>query len=150
MIAEVGTRAPGFELRDQNYQTRTLSDLAGSKAMVVFIPWAFTRTCQSELCTLRDNFSSLEARGVKVAVITCDSVASNRRWAKDQDFTFPILSDHWPHGATAQSYGCFNPALGVAMRSTYVLNADGVITEIIATDQIDQARDFAEYERALG
>jgi peroxiredoxin len=149
MVAEVGVRAPDFELRDQNYQTRTLADLSGSKAMVVFIPWAFTRTCQSELCTLRDNLSSLETRGAKVVVITCDSVASNRRWAKDQDFTFPILSDHWPHGTTAQSYGCFNPALGVAMRSTYVLDPEGVITEIIATDQIDQARDFAEYERAL-
>lgn len=149
MVAEVGVRAPDFELRDQNYQTRTLADLAGAKAMVVFIPWAFTRTCQSELCTLRDNLSSLEARGAKLAVITCDSVASNRRWAKDQDFTFPILSDHWPHGATAQAYGCFNPVLGVAMRSTYVLNPDGVITEIIATDQIDQARDYADYERAL-
>jgi peroxiredoxin len=149
MVAEVGVRAPDFELRDQNYQTRTLADLSGSKAMVVFIPWAFTRTCQSELCTLRDNLSSLEARSAKVVVITCDSVASNRRWAKDQDFTFPILSDHWPHGTTAQSYGCFNPALGVAMRSTYVLDPEGVIAEIIATDQIDQARDFAEYERAL-
>jgi peroxiredoxin len=149
MVAEVGVRAPDFELRDQNYQTRTLADLSGSKAMVVFIPWAFTRTCQSELCTLRDNLSSLEARGAKVVVITCDSVASNRRWAKDQGFTFPILSDHWPHGTTAQSYGCFNPALGVAMRSTYVLDPEGVIAEIIATDQIDQARDFAEYERAL-
>jgi len=149
MVAEVGVRAPDFELRDQNYQTRSLSDLAGSKAMVVFIPWAFTRTCQSELCTLRDNRSSLEARGAKVVVITCDSVASNRRWAKDQGFTFPILSDHWPHGITAQAYGCFNPALGVAMRSTYVLDPDAVITEIIATDQIDQARDFGEYERAL-
>ena len=52
MVAEIGVRAPDFELRDQNYQTRTLADLAGSKAMVVFIPWAFTRTCQSELCTL--------------------------------------------------------------------------------------------------
>jgi peroxiredoxin (alkyl hydroperoxide reductase subunit C) len=149
MVAEVGSRAPEFELRDQNWETRTLSDLAGSKAMVVFIPWAFTRTCQAELCTLRDNFSSLEARGVKVAVITCDSVASNRRWANDQGFTFPILSDHWPHGATAQAYGCFNPVLGVAMRSTYVLDPEGVVTEVIATDQIDQVRDFNEYERAL-
>jgi peroxiredoxin len=149
MVAEVGSRAPEFELRDQNWETRTLSDLAGSKAMLIFIPWAFTRTCQAELCTLRDNFSSLEARGVKVAVITCDSVASNRRWAKDQGFTFPILSDHWPHGATAQAYGCFNPVLGVAMRSTYVLDPEGVVTEVIATDQIDQVRDFNEYERAL-
>lgn len=149
MTAMVGARAPDFELRDQNWESKTLADLAGSKAMVVFIPWAFTRTCQAELCTLRDNFSSLEARGVKVAVITCDSVASNRRWAKDQGFTFPILSDHWPHGATAQAYGCFNPVLGIAMRSTYVLDPEGVVIEVIATDQIDQVRDFDEYERAL-
>jgi peroxiredoxin len=82
-------------------------------------------------------------------VITCDSVASNRRWAEDQGFTFPILSDHWPHGETARAYGCFNETLGVAMRSTYVLDLEGIVTEIVATDRLDQPRDWAEYERAL-
>lgn len=149
MSVEIGQRAPDFSLRDQNRQVRTLIDLAGANAMVIFIPWAFTRTCQAELCTLRDNLAGLEVRGARVLVITCDSVASNRRWAEDQGFTFPILSDHWPHGDTARAYGCFNETLGVAMRSTYVLDPEGMVTEIVATDRLDQPRDWAEYERAL-
>jgi peroxiredoxin len=149
MSAEIGQRAPDFSLRDQNRQIRTLTDLAGASAMVIFIPWAFTRTCQAELCMLRDNLAGLEARGARVLVITCDSVAANRRWAEEQGFTFPILSDHWPHGETARAYGCFNETLGVAMRSTYVLDLEGIVTEIVATDRLDQPRDWADYERAL-
>ena len=40
---------------------------------------------------------------------------------------FPVLSDFWPHGATAQAYGCFNEQVGVAMRASYILDADGIV-----------------------
>jgi peroxiredoxin len=144
-----GDPAPDFALRDQNREVRTLADLAGQRALVVFIPWAFTRTCESELCTIRDNLDRLQSTGARVVVITCDSMASNRKWAQDQGFTFPILSDHWPHGETARAYGCFHEGLGVAMRSTFVLDEEGTVIEVIATDRLDQPRDLAEYERAL-
>jgi len=148
MVA-VGEPAPDFLLRDQARADRSLADLAGSQAMMSFMPFAFTNTCLGEMCTLRDNFQHLEASGTKFFVITTDTRHSNRRWAEDQRFEFPILSEFWPHGAVAQAYGCFNPAIGVAMRSTYILDGAGVVTEIIATDRLDVPRDFADYEKAL-
>ena len=149
MVA-VGEAAPAFVLRDQTRAKRTLGELFGSRSMVIFMPFAFTNTCLGEMCTLRDNLHSLESSGTRFFVITTDTLHSNRRWAEDQGFEFPILSDFWPHGAVAQAYGCFNPAIGVAMRSTYVLDRAGVVKEIIATDRLDIPRDFGEYERALG
>ncbi|HKY48714.1 MAG TPA: redoxin domain-containing protein [Acidimicrobiia bacterium] len=149
MVA-VGEAAPDFVLRDQTRAKRSLAELFGSRSMVIFMPFAFTNTCLGEMCTLRDNLHYLESSGTRFFVITTDTLHSNRRWAEDQGFEFPILSDFWPHGAVAQAYGCFNPAIGVAMRSTYVLDEAGVVREIIATDRLDVPRDFGEYERALG
>ena len=148
MVA-VGEAAPDFVLRDQTRAKRTLADLVGSRSMVIFMPFAFTNTCLGEMCTLRDNLHFLESSGTRFFVITTDTLHSNRRWAEDQGFEFPILSDFWPHGEVAQAYGCFNRALGVAMRSTYVLDEAGVVKEIIATDRLDIPRDFGEYERAI-
>jgi peroxiredoxin len=148
MVA-VGEPAPDFLLRDQTRAKRSLADLAGSQAMLIFMPFAFTNTCLGEMCILRDNFHHLDAGGTKFFVITTDTHHSNRRWAEDHEFEFPILSDFWPHGAVAQAYGCFNPAIGVAMRSTYILDPAGVVTEIVSTDRLDVPRDFDDYEKAL-
>jgi peroxiredoxin len=148
MVA-VGEAAPDFLLRDQGGQKRSLADLAGSNAMVIFMPFAFTKTCLGEMCTLCDNFHHLEAGGSKFVVITCDTRHSNLRWAEDQSFEFPILSDFWPHGKVSMAYGSFNEAMGTSMRATYVLDENGVVTEITATDRLDIPRDFADYERVL-
>lgn len=62
---------------------------------------------------------------------------------------FPILSDFWPHGAVAQAYGCFDEAIGVAMRSTYALDEDGIVRDIVATPVLKEARSMASYRESL-
>jgi peroxiredoxin (alkyl hydroperoxide reductase subunit C) len=147
---EVGMKAPDFSLRDQHKEKRSLADLAGAEAMIVFMPFAFTRTCEGEMCTIRDNLDYLQSKGARVFVITCDTLNSNRVWAEQQGFTFPILSDFWPHGQVASSYGCFNETFGYAERSTFFLDANGVITDIVSSGELPVPRDFTQYEKALG
>lgn len=118
--------------------------------MLVFMPFAFTRTCGSEMCSLRDNLDFLQSKGAKVVVITCDTHNSNRVWAEQQGFTFPILSDFWPHGNVAAAYDSFNEQYGYATRTTYLVDARGVITEVIASEDLRTPRDPAAYEAALG
>ena len=84
-----------------------------------------------------------------VVVITCDTVPANAKWAADNGVEFPILSDFWPHGSVAQAYGCFNEALGVAMRSTYVLDADGIVRDIVSTPVLQEARSINSYKESL-
>ena len=61
MPLAVGTVAPDFTLKDQNNQEVTLSDYRGKKnVLVVFYPLAFTGTCQSELCKVRDTLPTFE------------------------------------------------------------------------------------------
>lgn len=149
MAAEIGAPAPAFTLRDQQKNEVSLADFAGKKTLVVFIPFPFTGTCEGELCEIRDNLSELQSADAEVVVITCDTLHANRMWSELQGFDFKILSDFWPHGEVTKAYGCFNEATGSANRSTYVLDEDGVVTEIIATDSLGVAREFPAYTKAL-
>jgi alkyl hydroperoxide reductase subunit AhpC len=49
----------------------------------------------------------------------------------------------------SRAYDTFDETFGYAKRTTYVLNADGVIRDVIATDQLREARPFAAYLPAL-
>jgi peroxiredoxin (alkyl hydroperoxide reductase subunit C) len=149
MAAVIGQPAPDFELVDQAKNRVSLADLKGSKALVMFIPFPFTSICDAEGCALRDGLGQLEALDAKVVVITAHAVATNARWAAENGFTFPILSDFWPHGAVSQAYGTFNDTLGVATRSSYILDADGIVRDVIATDSLGVAREHEAQVAAL-
>jgi peroxiredoxin (alkyl hydroperoxide reductase subunit C) len=150
MTAEVGSPAPAFSLPDQERNTVALSDLAGRKTLVVFIPFPFTGICEGELCAIRDHLSALNALDANVVAITVHAVPTIARWAQENNFGFPVLSDYWPHGETARAYGAFNEQNGAAWRQTFVLDADGVVREIVKTDTLGEAREFDAYTEALG
>jgi peroxiredoxin (alkyl hydroperoxide reductase subunit C) len=150
MPLQVGAEAPDFTLKDQNNQPVRLSQFRGRKAvLLVFYPFTFTGTCQGELCEIRDDPSAFERGGAQVLAISCDSRHSQRIWSEEQGFTFPVLSDFWPHGEVAKAYGVFNDALGCANRATFVLDKDGVVSSTFSSPDLGTPRAKAEYEDAL-
>jgi mycoredoxin-dependent peroxiredoxin len=149
MAAQVGEPAPDFTLLDQTRTPVSLSEFKGKKTLVVFIPFAFSPTCGSELCTIRDNLAALSSVDANVVAISTDSHHANRVWTAQEGFEFKILSDFWPHGGVAQAYGCFNEQVGCAMRATYVLDEDGIVRAIVSTESLGQARQFGSYQEAL-
>jgi len=145
----IGQPAPAFELRNQAKELVSLDDLKGRKTLIVFIPFPFTGICDAEGCAIRDGLSALEAMDANVVVITAHSIPTNAKWAAENSFEFPILSDFWPHGEVIQAYGAFNADLGVAMRSSFVIDADGIVREIIATESLGIAREHQAQVEAL-
>ena len=53
------------------------------------------------------------------------------------------------HGEVARAYGTFNEKMGVALRTTFVLDGDGVVRQIIASDSLGTPREHDEYAAAL-
>ncbi len=149
MTLAVGTLAPDFTLLNQRREKVSLDDLKGGRSVVVFIPFAFTGTCEGELCQIRDEASVFNEVQARVVVITCNTLHTNAHWAQQQGFTFDLLSDFWPHGEVARSYEAFNDAFGYAERVTFFLDEDGVITDVVASGGIGEARDFGGYRAAL-
>lgn len=144
-----GTMAPDFTLVSQGREKVSLVDLKGKRSMIVFMPFPHTRVCEGETCEIRDNWAVFERLDANIVLITTHAVPTNRDWAEDNDFRFPILSDYWPHGEVARAYETFDETFGYARRTTYILDGVGVIRDVIATDVLGEARSFAAYLPAL-
>lgn len=150
MSIDVGQEAPDFTLKDQEGNDVTLSSFRGDRAVaLVFYPFTFTGVCQGELCELRDDNSAYEQAGMQVLAVSCDSRHSQKVWAEQQGYNFPVLSDFWPHGAVAKAYGVFNDALGCANRATFIIGKDGTVVDTFSTDKLATPRDRASYQAAL-
>lgn len=124
---QVGATAPDFTLRDQHGQRVTLSGFRGrSDALLVFFPWAFSSVCSAELATLRDRQAELPP-SVELLAVSCDPMYTLRAAADAEQLPFRLLSDFWPHGAVCAAYGVFDDELGVAKRSSFVIDRAGLV-----------------------
>jgi len=147
---DVGDTAPDFTLKDQNGNDVSLSQFRGTRNVVlVFYPFTFTGVCQGELCEIRDDPSSFAAADAQVLAVSCDTRHAQAQWAQQQGFDFPVLSDFWPHGATAKAYGVFNEDLGCANRATFVIDKDGKVVATFSSANLATPRARSEYEEAL-
>jgi peroxiredoxin (alkyl hydroperoxide reductase subunit C) len=150
MPVAVGQLAPDFTLQDQHGHEVSLSSYRGRENVVlVFYPFTFTGVCQGELCSLRDDRSDFAAKDAQVIAISCDSRHAQQRWADEQGFDFPVLSDFWPHGAVARAYGVFNEGLGCANRATFVIDKQGTVVDSFESPDLGTPRDKQAYEAAL-
>ena len=128
MSVEVGSKAPEFTLKDYNNQQVALSSFQGSSnVLLVFYPFAFSGTCQGELCQLRDELADYSGADVQVLGLSVDTPYSLKMWAEQQGYQFPLLSDFWPHGGVASTYGVFNEVAGFANRGTFLIDKGGVV-----------------------
>jgi peroxiredoxin len=150
VTAEIGKEAPDFTLKSHTGEEVTLSQFRGKKSVVlVFHPFAFTGICEGELCAIRDDYTAFESAGAQVMAISTDPSPAQKMWADQQGWTFPTLSDFWPHGEVAKAYGAFNDEKGCAMRVTVVIDKDGKIVDKFESGGITEARTSERYEEAM-
>ncbi len=149
MDLDVGDQAPDFELKDQHGAPVRLSGFRGEKNVVlIFYPLAFSGVCSGELCAMRDEFPEASGDDVELLTVSVDSTYSHRAWADAEDFNFALLSDFWPHGAVARSYGVFDENRGIATRGTFIIDKNGVVRWKVV-NPVPQAREIADYQKAL-
>ncbi|MBC6451637.1 MULTISPECIES: peroxiredoxin [Actinokineospora] len=149
MAVAVGSKAPDFTLNDYNKQPVKLSDFQGSKnVLLVFYPFAFSGICTGELCQVRDELSTYTDSDVQVIGVSVDTPFSLKAWAEQEGYTFPLLSDFWPHGAVATEYGVFNEAAGLANRGTFLIDTEGVV-QFAEINAPGEARDQDAWKKAV-
>jgi mycoredoxin-dependent peroxiredoxin len=149
MTVEVGAQAPDFTLPDYNKEQVSLSGFRGTKnVLLVFYPFAFSGVCQGELCQVRDDIDDFQNDQVQVIGVSVDSPFALKAWAEQQGYTFPLLSDFWPHGETAKAYGVFNEKAGMANRGTFLIDTEGTV-RFAEVNQPGEARDQNVWKKAL-
>lgn len=145
----IGTKAPGFELPDQNGTVHTLEEYKGKKVILYFYPKDNTPGCTKQACGYADRYPQFAEKGAVVLGISRDSVASHKKFEGNYSLPFTILSDTELSAIKAydvwkekKNYG--KVSMGV-VRTTYLIDEDGIIVK--ANDKVKAAEDA---EKMLG
>jgi len=146
MALQVGDKAPDFTLFSSELKEVSLNDYKGKKVVVHFFPMAFTGTCTTQLCTMRDSFGYYEGMNAAVIGISVDSPFTLAKYKEDQSYQFPLLSDF--NKEVSQAYGAFYEEFvlklkGVSKRAAFVIDENGIITY---AEVLEVATDLPDFE----
>ncbi len=120
MSVKVGDIAPDFTLTADNGKPYQLSKNIKDKILLVFYPGDGTPVCTAQLCEYRDGISEFKDLGVEVVGISANDTKSHKKFKKDQNLPFPLLTDE--NGEVAEQYGA-KGWFGIK-RAVYVLDKD--------------------------
>ena len=129
-----GTKAPDFNLEDQDGNSISLSDFAGQHILLWFYPKASTPGWTTEGQELRDEFQNFQDKNTIILGMSADSVKSQKNFCEKQNFPFSLISD--PDKSTIRKY----EAIGMKkmygreyegiFRISYLINTDGIIQKV--------------------
>ncbi|MHC4977376.1 MAG: redoxin domain-containing protein [Planctomycetota bacterium] len=129
----VGDAAPDFTLSDQNKEQQTLSSMLASGPVVLsFYPFNFTGTCTTEMECLSADVARFKDQGITVVGVSCDSFASHKVFAEQNNLEITLLSDL--HRNVCKAYGFYWPEMNVCSRGTVMINPDGTVAWVQARE----------------
>jgi len=130
-MLETGTKAPDFELPDQNGDMHKLSDYAGKKVILYFYPKDNTPGCTKQACGFSERYPQFMEKGAVVLGVSKDSVTSHKKFEEKYGLPFTLLSD--PELSCIQAYDVWQEkknygkvSMGV-VRTTYLIDEEGII-----------------------
>lgn len=124
-MVDIGDKAINFTLKNHTGKKVSLSDFEGRKVLLSFHPLAWTNVCAQQMKALDDNYTRFEELNTIPFGLSVDSSACKRAWRKELEISKLIfLSDFWPHGEMAASYGIFIEKEGVSQRANIILDED--------------------------
>ncbi|MBK7290691.1 MAG: redoxin domain-containing protein [Chitinophagaceae bacterium] len=152
MPLEIGQQAPDFTLFDSDKKEITLSELKGQPVLLLFFPLAFTSTCTTELCSVRDNIGWYNNLNAKVFGISVDALHTLAKYKEDQQLNFTLLSDFNKdvsrlYESIYEQFG-YNMK-GVSKRSAFVIDKEGIIQYAEVLENAGEIPDFNKIKIAL-
>jgi peroxiredoxin (alkyl hydroperoxide reductase subunit C) len=142
---KIGDRAPDFTLPSIAGPKVSLGQYAGKHNVVIsFVPAAWTPVCSDQWPGYNIAKGLFEKYDAVLLGITVDNIPTLYAWTNQMcldgaDLWFPVLSDFWPHGATAEAYGVLRSD-GTTERALFVIDKAGIIRYIDVHDINDRPR----------
>ncbi|MCP5526065.1 MAG: redoxin domain-containing protein [Verrucomicrobiales bacterium] len=133
-VVTVGMQVPNFELETYNPASRQFESVsleglqkAGKWTILVFYPADFTFVCPTELADLGEQYDALKTMGAEVLSVSTDTKFSHLAWRDTEkllaNVQYPMAAD--PNGAVSRLFGVYDPATGLDLRGTFVINPEG-------------------------
>lgn len=155
MAIEIGSKAPDFTLKTktaEGLKEIKLSDNFGKKQTVLlFFPMAFTSVCTKEMCTATEDYEAFSNLDAAVYGISSDSPFALDAWSKASHMSITLLGDM--DSKVIKAYDVLASERfgfpGIAMRSAFIVNKDGVITYKWVGNELSDFPDFSEIKEML-
>ena len=148
----VGDNVPDFKLPYATKDTIVFEgmssrDLAGKTYVLAFYPADWSGGCTREVCTFRDALADFDELNVTVLGVSVDSPFSHRKWAREENLNFKLLSDQTHKFGKAM--GVYNEDSGVFSRSTFVIGPDGKLKYADYDYSVKDNQDFEALKATL-
>ena len=115
--------------KNGKFLTVTDADVAGKWAIFFFYPADFTFVCPTELEDLADHYAEFQKLGVEIYSVSTDTHFSHKAWHDSSPaigkIEYTMLGD--PSGLVTNNFDAMRPGVGLADRSTFLVDPDGVI-----------------------
>jgi peroxiredoxin Q/BCP len=90
----IGDPIPDVSAEDQDQKLVNLAQAGGSGyTLIYFYPKAMTPGCTAQACSLRDAYTDLQAKGVKIFGVSLDTVSSQKKFQEKEHLPFVLISD---------------------------------------------------------
>ena len=160
MALAVGTKAPDFTLSTKTADGPKhikLSDNFGkTNTLLLFFPMAFTGTCTTEMCNMTTELPNYSGLNATVYGISGDNPFAQEAWAQKEKISVTLLSDYEHKVAKEYDvmYDSFLPQInlgmsGVAKRSAFIVDRNGVIQYAESNDDAKALPDFDKIKAKL-
>ena len=142
---KVGDQVPSFELRNEKGELVSSSSLLGNKYILFFYPKDDSPSCTKEACSLRDKYRVFEKNDYLIFGISPDNEKKHQKFIDKYEFQYSLLADH--EKTMINSFGLWGPKkfmgreITGVYRTTFVINEEGIITEIITQVKTKQHAD---------
>jgi peroxiredoxin Q/BCP len=137
---EVGDDAPDVVSRDEQGHEVRLTDLYGDGfALIYFYPKADTPGCTAQACSLRDDFTELQERGVRVVGVSANGPESQLRFKEKYRLPFVLLADR--ERAVAKAFGV-PLMLGMTRRQSFLIKDGRIAWRDLNASTRTQAQDI--------
>jgi thioredoxin-dependent peroxiredoxin len=91
---KIGDSIPAVTAQDQDGKSVDLAQEGSTGyTLVYFYPKAMSPGCTAQACSLRDSYSELQSKGVKIFGVSLDTVEAQKKFVEEDHLPFSLLSD---------------------------------------------------------
>ena len=141
-LPATGAQAPDFTLPSTSGRPVSLSSFRGRNVLLAFFPAVFTRVCDAELCSFRDDFSEFATANTSVVPISTDTTGRQQEFNEAERLPMDLLSD--ADGTVSRQYGVFDTRRSRSNRAYVLVDRDGVVRWVHAEEHGGHRRENAE------
>ncbi|MEY5013649.1 MAG: hypothetical protein RIS92_7 [Verrucomicrobiota bacterium] len=143
----VGANVPDASARDQNGKDVVLKEVfSRGVTLVYFYPKSDTPGCTKQACSMRDDWKTLQEKGIQVLGVSGDPVSAQKAFEEKYQLPFTIVSD--VDGKVAAAFGVpMNN--GKAQRSSFLVRDGKVVWTMVKASTQDHSKDVIKAFESL-